>query len=60
LIHRRIADGHDHKGPILTTNGRFPRGQPATTGKLVVALDTFLHTIAPLISRNPSFIHWLQ
>jgi predicted nuclease of predicted toxin-antitoxin system len=60
IHHRRIADGHDHKGLILTTNRRFPRGQPTTTGKLVVSLDTFLHTIAPSISRNPSFIHWLQ
>ncbi|HEY3865349.1 MAG TPA: DUF5615 family PIN-like protein [Solirubrobacteraceae bacterium] len=60
IHHRRIADGHDHKGLVLTTNRRFPRGQPATTGKLVVALDAFLHTIAPSIASNPSFIHWLQ
>ncbi len=60
IHHRAIADGQDHKGLILTTNRRFPRGQPATTGKLVVALDTFLRDIAPSISRNPSFIHWLQ
>jgi predicted nuclease of predicted toxin-antitoxin system len=60
IHHRRIADGHDHKGLILTTNRRFPRGQPATIGKLVVALDTLLHTIAPSTARNPSFIHWLQ
>jgi predicted nuclease of predicted toxin-antitoxin system len=60
IHHRRIADGQDHKGLILTTNRRFPRGQPATTGKLVVALDTLLQTIAPSISSNPSFIHWLQ
>jgi predicted nuclease of predicted toxin-antitoxin system len=60
-IHRRcIAGGHDHKGLILTTNRRFPRGQPATTGKLVVALDMFLHVIAPSTALNPSFIHWLQ
>lgn len=60
IHHCRIADGQGHKGLILTTNRRFPRGQPATTGKLVVALDTFLHTIAPSISSNPSFINWLQ
>lgn len=60
IHHRYIAGGHDHKGLILTTNRRFPRGQPATTGKLVMALDTFLHTTAPSISLNPSFIHWLQ
>jgi hypothetical protein len=60
IHHRRIADGHDHKGLILTNNRRFPRGQPATTGKLVVALDKLLHTTAPSIEHNPSFIHWLQ
>jgi Domain of unknown function (DUF5615) len=60
LHHRYIASGHDHKGLILTNNRRFPRGQPATTGKLVVSLDEFLHTTAPSIARNPSFIHWLQ
>lgn len=60
IHYRRIANGHDHKGLILTTNRRFPRGQPATTGKLVVALDEFLDIVAPSIARNPSFIHWLQ
>jgi hypothetical protein len=57
-IHRRlIASGHEHKGLILTTNRRFPRGQPATTGRLVVALDRFIRST---VARNPSFIHWLQ
>jgi hypothetical protein len=60
IHHRCIASGHDHKGLILTTNRRFPRGQPATTGKLVVALDQFLHRTAPSIAGNPSFILWLQ
>jgi predicted nuclease of predicted toxin-antitoxin system len=60
IHHRCIAGGHDHKGLILTNNRRFPRGQPATTGKLVVALERFLHTTAPSIARNSSFIHWLQ
>jgi hypothetical protein len=50
----------DHKGLVLTNNRRFPRGQPATTGKLVVALERFLHTAASSIALNPSFIHWLQ
>lgn len=60
IHHRRIASGHDHQGLILTTNRRFPRGQPATTGKLVVALDQFIDSTAPSIALNPSFIHWLQ
>jgi len=60
IHHRCIASGHEHKGLILTTNRRFPRGQPGTTGKLIVALEGFLRTTAPTIARNPSFIHWLQ
>jgi hypothetical protein len=48
------------RGLILTTNRRFPRGQPATTGKLVVALEEFLNITAPAIMRNPSFVYWLQ
>jgi hypothetical protein len=60
MHHRRISNGGDHRGLILTTNRRFPRGQPATTGKLVVALDEFLRTTAPHVARNPCFIHWLQ
>jgi Domain of unknown function (DUF5615) len=60
-IHRgRIASGSDHRGLILTTNRRFPRGQPSTTGKLVVALEEFLRTTAPSLAHNPCFIHWLQ
>jgi predicted nuclease of predicted toxin-antitoxin system len=60
-IHQRaIASGVDHKGLILTTNRRFPRGQPATIGKLVLALEEFLHTIAPSVAHNPSFIYWPQ
>lgn len=57
IHNRRIAGGDEHKGLILTTNRRFPRGQPATTGKLVTALDQLIHST---IARNPSFIHWLQ
>jgi hypothetical protein len=60
-IHRsRIASGSDHRGLILTTNRRFPRGQPATTGRLVVALEEFLRTPAPHLAHYPRFIHWLQ
>lgn len=54
IHHRAIASGHDHKGLILTNNRRFPRGQPATTGKLVAALEVLLYTTAPSITRNPS------
>lgn len=60
IHHRCIASGHDHNGLILTTNRRFPRGQPGTTGELVVAIERFLLTTAPSIARNPGFIHWLQ
>jgi predicted nuclease of predicted toxin-antitoxin system len=60
IHHRCIASGDDHSGLILTTNRRFPRGQPGTTGMLVVALERFLRTTAPAIAGNPSYIHWLQ
>ena len=35
------ADAHHH-GIVYTSDRRFPRGDPATTGKLVRALDALL------------------
>lgn len=60
IHHQRMTRGNDHRGLILTSNRRFPRGQPATTGKLVTALEEFLCTTAPHVARNSSFVHWLQ
>ena len=36
------AGGH-HAGLVYTSNRQFPRGDPATTGQLVRALDGLLH-----------------
>lgn len=37
-----LARGEPHPGLIFTTNRQFPRGDPATIGRLVVALDVLL------------------
>jgi hypothetical protein len=37
-----LARGGQHAGLIFTTNRQFPRGEPATIGRLVLALDKLL------------------
>jgi hypothetical protein len=37
-----LATGREHPGLIYTTNRQFPRGDPATIGRLVLALDRIL------------------
>jgi len=37
-----LARGEQHAGLIFTTNRQFPRGDPATIGQLVLALDKLL------------------
>jgi predicted nuclease of predicted toxin-antitoxin system len=37
-----MASGRVHPGLIYTTNRQFPRGAPATLGRLVEALDRLL------------------
>ena len=37
-----LARGERAPSPIFTTNRQFPRGHPATLGRLVVALDALL------------------
>lgn len=54
----RRARGESHYGLIFTSNRRFPRGQPATIGQLVRALDGFLSADAPGMAG--SFTHWLR
>jgi len=34
-----LARGEQHAGLIFTTNRQFPRGDPATIGRLVLALE---------------------
>jgi hypothetical protein len=37
-----VAGGFHHAGLVYTTNRRFPRGDPATLGRLVRALEALL------------------
>jgi hypothetical protein len=37
-----LAHGEPRPGLVFTTNRQFPRGHPATTGRLVVALAALL------------------
>jgi predicted nuclease of predicted toxin-antitoxin system len=39
-----LARGEPRPSLVFTTNRRFPRGAPATIGRLVVALDALLRT----------------
>jgi predicted nuclease of predicted toxin-antitoxin system len=50
--------GQEHAGLILTTNHGFPRGVPATTGRLVTALDAWLQE-HPGDEPASSMIWWL-
>lgn len=43
-----LARGERHAGIVFTTNRQFPRGDPATTGRLVLALEALLQTTATL------------
>ncbi len=53
------ARGQSHFGLVLTSNATFPRGQPATVGALVSALDAFLlHPDLP--AADASTITWLS
>jgi predicted nuclease of predicted toxin-antitoxin system len=46
-----LADGSHHAGLVYTSDRQFPRGDPATTGQLVHALDAFLRTTPTLRDR---------
>jgi predicted nuclease of predicted toxin-antitoxin system len=48
---RLASAGSVHHGLILTTNRRFPRAHPRTTGRLVVALGALLESEG---AREPS------
>ena len=43
-----LADGSHHAGLVYTTNRQFPRGDPATMGRLVRALDALLRAAPDL------------
>ncbi len=38
-----LARGEAHATLVFTSNRQFPRGEPATVGRLVEALDALLH-----------------
>ena len=52
--------GEAHCGLVLTTNRRFPRGRPATVGRLVGSLDRFLSNDAPTLDDSSGFTWWLR
>jgi hypothetical protein len=47
-----LADGSHHAGLIYTSNRQFPRGNPATLGRLVHALDALLREGQDLRDRS--------
>jgi len=47
-----LADGSHHAGLVYTSNRQFPRGDPATTGRLVRALDALLRAAPDLRDRS--------
>lgn len=47
-----IAGGGHHAGLVYTSNRQFPRGRPATTGRLVLALDALLRQRLTLRDRS--------
>lgn len=50
-----LADGSHHAGLVYTSNRQFPRGDPATTGRLVRAFDALRRT-APDLSDRAIFL----
>ena len=47
-----LARGAHHAGLIYTTDRQFPRGQPGTVGRLVLALETMLRSIQAMRDRT--------
>ncbi len=47
-----LAEGSHHPGLVYTTNRQFARGDPATTGRLVRALDALLRDAPDLRDRS--------
>ena len=47
-----LAGGSGHAGLIYTSNRQFPRGDPATTGHLVLALDALPRAEPDLHNRS--------
>ena len=47
-----LAAGGHHDGIVYTSDRQFPRGDPATTGRLVGALDVLLRDPPALRDRS--------
>jgi predicted nuclease of predicted toxin-antitoxin system len=47
-----LADRSHHVGMVYTSNRQFPRGDPATVGRLVHALDALLRDAPDLRDRS--------
>lgn len=47
-----VADGSHHSGLVYTSNRQFPRGDPATLGRLVRELDALLREGPDLRDRS--------
>jgi hypothetical protein len=47
-----LADGSHHAGLVYTSNRQFPRGDPATLGQFVRALDALLREGPDLRDRS--------
>ncbi len=55
-----LANGREYPGLIYTTNRQFPRGDSATIGRLVLALDRLLAlqpTLAGAVFLKPNNWH---
>jgi hypothetical protein len=51
-----VQRGDSHAGLVLSSNRRFPRHNPRTTGRLVIALEALLAAQPDLTSCE----HWLS
>lgn len=47
-----LEGGEHHHGIVYTSDRQFPRGEPATTGRLVRALDALLRDTLTLRDRS--------
>lgn len=47
-----LTGGGHHAGIVYTSNRQFPRGHPATAGRLVLALDALLRDRPSLSDRS--------
>ena len=54
LAAAELSSGRRHPGLILTSNRRWPRGNPRTLGRLVTALDALLTSDVEVEGE-----HWL-